>query len=336
MTMHRKISRRLQLKADKDYVILADNMDVLPALPDECVDLVYIDPPFNTGRVQKRVTVRAMRVLENGSGEGAGSEGKKSPAQEIGGAGVEPSLRRGFSGAKYKLETVNEIYYPDCYHDYARFLVPRLREARRLLSKRGSIYVHLDYREVHYIKVELDQVFGREAFLNEIVWAYDYGGRTRRRWPSKHDTILFYAKDPREYYFDLEAAGKIPYMAPSLQAPERAQRGKSPTDVWWHTVVSPTGKEKTGYPNQKPEAILKRIVASSSPPGGRVLDFFAGSGTTGVVARRLGRRFVLVDCEPRAVEITLNRLEKTFGTADEIEVLDFSAKKSMRGAESPF
>lgn len=290
---------------DKDYVILADNMLVLPALPEGCVDLIYIDPPFNTGRSRRRTTTKAVRY---GSRQGEGNA-------------AESGLRTGFGGARYRLEIIDEMSYPDRFDGYTDFLRPRLEEAHRVLANHGSIYVHLDYREVHYVKVELDRVFGRGSFLNEIVWAYDYGGRPKRRWPAKHDNILFYVKDPGSYYFDLEASGRIPYMAPALAGPEKAARGKTPTDVWWHTVVSPTGKEKTGYPTQKPEAVLERIVLTSSPPGGRVLDFFAGSGTAGVVARRAGRRFLLIDCEEKAVEVTTSRIRREFGSLDGVEVL---------------
>ncbi len=300
----------LDLRADKDYVILAENMAVLPILPDGWADLVYIDPPFNTGRRRRRVIARAVRVRERGR------EGRETTDRES-----RAPARRGFGGVSYRLVELGEKSFPDSFEAYLDFLAPRLEQARRILAPTGTVYVHLDYREVHYVKVEMDRIFGRDSFLNEIVWAYDYGGRTRRRWPAKHDTILFYARDPKCYYFDLEAAGRIPYMAPGLAGPEKAARGKSPTDVWWHTIVSPTGKEKTGYPTQKPEALLERIVASSSPPGGRVVDFFSGSGTTGVVARRLGRRFLLVDKEEAAVEVTLERFERTFGNLEGVEVV---------------
>jgi site-specific DNA-methyltransferase (adenine-specific) len=156
--------------------------------------------------------------------------------------------------------------------------------------------------------VLLDALFGRESFLNEIIWAYDYGAKSKNRWPTKHDTILVYVKNPATYHFDSEAVDREPYMAPGLVTPERAARGKLPTDVWWHTIVSPTGREKTGYPTQKPEGVLRRIVQASSREGDRVLDFFAGSGTTGAVASALGRRYVLVDQNPEAIEVIRRRL----------------------------
>ncbi len=303
------MSRRFVLADHTDYVILADNMRVLPALRDGCVDLIYIDPPFNTGTRRKRITARALRQRH---------AGERAESSE-----PEPGVRRGFGESLYRLEVLDEKSYPDSFDSYMDFLRPRLVEARRLLCDEGVLYLHLDYREVHYAKVELDRIFGRRCFLNEIIWAYDYGGRSKRRWPAKHDNILVYAKHPKRYFFDLEAAGRIPYMAPGLAGPKKAARGKLPTDVWWHTIVSPTGKEKTGYPTQKPEAILERIVATSSPPGGRVMDFFAGSGTTGVVARKLGRRFVLIDSEPEAIQVICNRFRRVFGSLDGIELEAF-------------
>jgi site-specific DNA-methyltransferase (adenine-specific) len=177
-----------------------------------------------------------------------------------------------------------------------------------LLSVDGTLYFHIDYREAHYCKVLLDHIFGRECFINELIWAYDYGGRPKNRWPPKHDTILVYARDVDRYFFDQNAVERIPYMAPGLVTAEKAERGKVPTDVWWHTIVPTNGKEKTGYPNQKPEGVLRRILQASSAPGAWVLDFFAGSGTTGAVARQLGRRCVLVDDNPEALTIMQRRL----------------------------
>lgn len=265
-----------------DLVVEGDNLAALPQLPDASFRLIYIDPPFNTGRVQSRQTMRMKRAA---SGD-----------------------RTGFKGQSY--ETIKGLLYSydDEFADYWDFLEPRLFEAWRLLDAQGTLYLHLDYREVHYAKVVLDALFGRENFLNEIVWAYDYGARATKRWPSKHDTILVYVKDPKEYFFDNEAVDREPYMAPGLVTPEKAERGKLPTDVWWHTIVSPTGKEKTGYATQKPEGVLRRIVQASSAPGDWVLDFFAGSGTTGAVAHQLGRRFVLMEQNPDAIAIMRSRL----------------------------
>ena len=264
-------------------VIHGECLEVLRALPDGSVDLVYVDPPFNTGRVQKRARLRTVR--DDASGD-----------------------RTGFSGRRYRTTRLgDDPGFADSFEDYLAFLEPRLREAHRVLSKAGSFYFHIDYREVHYCKVLLDRIFGRESFLNEIIWASDYGARTTKRWPAKHDNILFYAKDPRAYHFDVAEVDRIPYMAPGLVGPEKAARGKLPTDTWWHTIVSPTGKEKLGYPTQKPLGILRRIVRASCPRGGVVLDFFAGSGTTGAAALECERSFVLVDESAEAIRIMKRR-----------------------------
>jgi site-specific DNA-methyltransferase (adenine-specific) len=272
----------MAIRPTDDLVLLGDNLELLPRFADETFQLVYLDPPFNTGRVQRR------RTLETATAPGGD--------------------RTGFAGRRYASRVVAESAYRDVHEDYVGFLEPRLREVRRLLHPTGTLYLHLDYREAHYCKVLLDGIFGRSSFLNEIVWAYDYGARPRRRWPAKHDTILVYVKDPDRYHFDASAVEREPYMAPGLQTPERAKRGKLPTDVWWHTIVSPTGKEKTGYPTQKPEGVLRRIVLASSRPGDWCLDFFAGSGTLGAVAAKLGRRYVLIDSNPEAVEVVRRRL----------------------------
>jgi site-specific DNA-methyltransferase (adenine-specific) len=209
------------------------------------------------------------------------------------------------------------LSYDDQFANYWEFLEPRIEEAFRVLSNSGTLYLHLDYREAHYAKVLLDALFGPESFLNEIIWAYDYGGKSKSRWPAKHDTILVYVKDPKNYYFNSEEVDREPYMAPGLVTPEKIERGKLPTDVWWHTIVSPTGKEKTGYPTQKPVGILRRIIQASSKPGDVVLDFFAGSGTTGFVAHELGRRFILVDQNPESIQVIKDRLPK-----DSFQIVD--------------
>jgi site-specific DNA-methyltransferase (adenine-specific) len=265
-----------------DYVVLGDCAAVLPELPDAAFQLVYIDPPFNTGKAQQRRTIRTVRD-EGGD-------------------------RTGFQGRRYATTEVSRRSYLDVHDDYLGMLAPLLREARRLLTDSGTLYLHIDYREAHYVKVLLDGIFGRDAFLNELIWAYDFGGRARDRWPAKHDTILVYVRTPGGHFFDQDAVERIPYLAPGLVGPEKAARGKLPTDVWWHTIVATSGRERTGYPNQKPEGVLRRIVQASSRPGDRVLDFFAGSGTTGAVAAQLGRRFLLVDSNPDAVEVMRRRL----------------------------
>ncbi|GAB2707079.1 hypothetical protein GCM10027071_22490 [Microbacterium marinum] len=272
---------------------LGDNLDVARRLPDASFALVYLDPPFNTGRTQERAIESATRA-----------------ASDLPPLVPDPAspVKGGFRGASYARTRGALRLYDDRFDDYWGFLEPRLREAWRLLKDDGTLYLHLDYREAHYAKVMLDAVFGRECFLNELIWAYDYGAKSRKRWPSKHDTILVYVKDPGAYFFDSDAVDREPYMAPGLVTPEKAARGKLPTDVWWHTIVPTSGREKTGYPTQKPEGILRRIVQASSRPGDRVLDLFAGSGTTGAVAHALGRDAVLVDHSPDALAVMRARL----------------------------
>jgi site-specific DNA-methyltransferase (adenine-specific) len=271
-----------RLELADDLLVHGDNLEVLPRLPDGAFDVVYIDPPFNTGREQRRRTLRAI----------AAADGE----------------RTGFAGRRYRTHELGSLAYADTYDDYLTFLAPRLEQARRVLAAHGTLYVHLDPRESHYVKVHLDALFGRDCFLNELVWAYDYGAKTRRRWPPKHDTILVYVKDPSAYHFDDGEVERVPYLAPALVGPEKAARGKRLTDTWFHTIVPTSGREKTGYPTQKPEGVVRRMVAASSRPGGWCLDFFAGSGTLGAVARSLGRRFVLVDSHVAAIEVATKRL----------------------------
>jgi site-specific DNA-methyltransferase (adenine-specific) len=264
-------------------ILLGDNLPLLRGLHDGCAQLVYADPPFNTGRTRERRTLATAAAADGD--------------------------RTGFGGRRYASRLLAESSYRDSFDDYLGFLEPRLRELRRVLHASGTLYLHLDYREAHYVKLLLDEVFGREAFLNELIWAYDYGGKPRRRWPQKHDTVLVYVKDPAAYFFDAEAVEREPYMAPGLVTPERAARGKMPVSVIWHTIVSPTGREKTGYPTQKPEGLVRRFVQASSRPGDLCLDPFAGSGTLGAVAAALGRRYLLIDESPEAVRVMRARLD---------------------------
>lgn len=282
-----------------------DNLAVAAGLPDASFTLIYLDPPFNTGRVQGRALETALST-----GRGPGEEARGSGAADVASSPSPASgiVRKGFHGREYERLRGDLRTYDDRFDDYWGFLEPRLAEAWRLLADDGTLYLHLDYREAHYAKVLMDAMFGRERFLNELIWAYDYGAKTRRRWPTKHDTILVYVKNPDAYWFDSDAVDREPYMAPGLVTPEKAARGKLPTDVWWHTIVPTTGREKTGYPTQKPEGILRRIVQASSRPGDRVLDLFAGSGTTGAVAAALGRDAVLVDANPEAIEVISRRI----------------------------
>jgi site-specific DNA-methyltransferase (adenine-specific) len=265
----------------KYRVIQGDNLAVLQSMPDESVQLIYVDPPFNTGRVQSRGSSKTTRT--------------------------ETGNRIGFKGQRYEIVKETILSYDDEFKDYWGFLEPRLEQAWRLLNETGTLYLHLDYREAHYAKVLLDALFGRECFINEIIWAYDYGGKAKSRWPAKHDTILVYVKNPDKYYFNNESVDREPYMAPGLVTPEKVAKGKLPTDVWWHTIVSPTGKEKTGYPTQKPLGILRRVIQASSKENDLVLDFFAGSGTTGAAAAELGRNFILIDQNPESIAVIKTR-----------------------------
>ena len=260
---------------------LADNLDVLGRVPDGAVDLIYIDPPFNTQKTQRRTRIQTRRSARGD--------------------------RRGFGGHRYATTTLGSLSFHDLFDDFLGFLEPRLREAHRVLAPHGSLYFHIDYREVHYCKVLLDAIFGRACFLNEIIWSYDFGGRSKRRWAPKHDNILVYVKDPKRYRFDTSEVDRIPYLAPGLVGPEKAKRGKLPTDSWWSTIVPTSGPERTGYPTQKPLQILRRVVQASSQPDGLVLDFFAGSGTTGAACLESGRRFLLVDDHPEALRVMAER-----------------------------
>jgi site-specific DNA-methyltransferase (adenine-specific) len=265
-------------------VFAGDNLPLLQGWEGGTFDLIYVDPPFNTGRTQARTRLNTVRD--------------------------EQGDRVGFHGHRYRTTRVGTMAFADTFDDFLEFLEPRLVQAHRLLAPTGSFFLHLDFREVHYAKVLLDQIFGRASFINEIIWAYDYGARSTKRWSPKHDTLLWYAKNPRKYCFNYEAIDRIPYLAPGLVGKEKAARGKTPTDTWWHTIVSPSGREKTGYPTQKPLGIIRRVVAVHSSPGGRLLDFFAGSGTLGEAGASLGRHVTLVDANPAALDVMRRRLAR--------------------------
>ncbi|MCJ7622808.1 MAG: site-specific DNA-methyltransferase [Anaerolineaceae bacterium] len=274
-------------------IFLSENLPIIQSMPSESVDLIYIDPPFNTGKTQARTQIKTER-REDGD-------------------------RTGFGGQRYQTTKVGEKGYRDIFDDYMAFLEVRLQEAHRILKPHGSLYFHIDYREVHYCKVMLDEIFGRNCFLNEIIWAYDFGGRSKNKWPAKHDNILYYVKDPGNYTFNREAVDRIPYMAPGLVGKEKAARGKLPTDTWWHTIVGTNSREKTGYPTQKPMGVINRIVRASSNPGDVIMDFFAGSGTVGESCLKFDRRFILVDNNPQALEV----MAKRFSGVDGIQWVNF-------------
>ncbi len=286
----------------KSKIVFSENLTYLPTLPRGMFRLIYIDPPFNTGRVQKRDRFKAT----------ANEEGN----------------RVGFGGRTYSIEKVESPEYQDTFDDFISYIEPRIREAYRLLADDGSFFLHLDYREIHYAKVLCDTIFGRDSFINEIIWAYDYGARSKNKWPSKHDNILWYAKNPEQYIFNFDEMDRIPYMAPGLVGPEKAEKGKTPTDVWWMTIVPTNGSEKTGYPTQKPLKLLERIIKIHSEPSDWVLDFFGGSGTTAEAAARLGRKFITVDQNPEAIKIMSQRL--AFAEPDIIGLdLDIDAAQPM-------
>lgn len=267
----------------KGQVYFGDNLPILNQFESGSINLIYIDPPFNTGKVQTNNSIKTTQS-ENGN-------------------------RKGFQGKTYTTVSTGSKQYGDEFDDYATFIIPRLEEAYRLLAPNGSLYFHIDYREVHYCKIWLDKIFGRDSFINEIIWAYDYGGKAKTKWPTKHDNILFYAKNPKKYTFNVNDIDREPYMAPGLVGPEKALKGKLPTDTWWHTIVATNGAERVDYPTQKPLGVINRIIRASSNPGDVVLDFFAGSGTVGESCLQLCRKFILVDNNPQAIEVMQKRFE---------------------------
>jgi site-specific DNA-methyltransferase (adenine-specific) len=266
-------------------IFFGDNLENLKGIGDQTIPLIFIDPPFNTGKQQARTQIRTVQDPEGD--------------------------RKGFKGTSYRTEEIGTKKYADTFDDYEGFIRPRLEEAYRILAPNGSLYFHIDYREVHYCKIWLDRIFGRDCFINEIIWAYDYGAKAKTRWPAKHDNILFYVKDPENYTFNVDDIDREPYMAPGLVGPEKAERGKLPTDTWWYTIVGTNSKERNGYPTQKPLGIINRIIRASSNRGDVVMDFFAGSGTVGESCLRLGREFILMDNNVTAMEVMAKRFEAT-------------------------
>tara|TARA_Y100000768_G_scaffold296675_1_gene230490 strand:- start:564 stop:1418 length:855 start_codon:yes stop_codon:yes gene_type:complete len=269
--------------SNKLEIFQSDNLSVLKNIDTNSIDLIYIDPPFNTGKVQSRTSIKTTRS-EDGN-------------------------RIGFKGNSYKTEILGEQNYIDIFDDYLGFLEKRILESKRVLKDEGSFFLHLDYREIHYAKILCDKIFGRESFINEIIWSYDYGARSKKKWSTKHDNILWYAINPKKYTFNYDSIDRIPYMAPGLVGPEKAAKGKTPTDSWWQTIVSPNSKEKTGYPTQKPIAIMNRIIKVHSNENDKVLDFFAGAGSTGEAAIKNNRDAILIDNNPQAIVAMKNRFK---------------------------
>ncbi|MCH9705501.1 MAG: site-specific DNA-methyltransferase [Proteobacteria bacterium] len=273
-------------------ILHGDNLTFLQQMESESVQLIYIDPPFNTGRVQSR---RRLKTVRTDTTEGD---------------------RTGYAGKRYRSELLGEIGYNDSFDDYLGFLAPRLQQAHRLLAANGSLFFHIDWRESARCRLLLEEIFGgSEHCINEIIWAYDYGARSTKKWSTKHDNIYWFAKNPNDYIYNYDAIDRIPYMAPSLVGREKAKRGKTPTDTWWNTIVGTNSKEKTGYPTQKPLTIIERIIRVHSHQEGTVLDFFAGSGTTGVAAEKLGRRYILIDESKQAYAVAQKRLNADIPSA---------------------
>lgn len=281
-----------------NQIYFGDNLPILKDIPNDSINLIYIDPPFNSQKVQSRTQLKTT----------------KDPNGD----------RIGFMGTSYKTEELGTKKYADSFDDYEGFIRPRLEEAYRILAPNGSLYFHIDYREVHYCKIWLDQIFGRECFMNEIIWAYDYGAKSKSKWPAKHDNILFYVKEPKNYTFNVEDIDREPYMAPGLCGPEKAARGKLPTDTWWWTIVGTNSKERNGYPTQKPLGIINRIIRASSNPGEVVMDFFAGSGTVGESCLKLEREFILIDNNLESMDT----MAKRFASFPEIEWNNYDQKNN--------
>jgi site-specific DNA-methyltransferase (adenine-specific) len=275
-------------------VFCSDSLALLGRLPDACVDLIYADPPFGTGKVQRLRSLRATA-----------EPGEPEP-------GAAPTVARpDFAGRAAHYEITSAHAYRDDmpFEEYLAWLEANLVEFRRVLKDTGSLYLHLDWHAVHYAKVILDRLFGRANFRGEIIWAYDFGGRPRNAWPRKHDNILWYSKGDT-WTFNRADMDRLPYLAPGLVGPEKAARGKLPTDAWFTTIVPTASRDRTGWPTQKPILILERIIKASSNPGELVLDPFVGSGTSAVAAQRLGRKYLVADFDPAAVAITEARLAR--------------------------
>ena len=318
-------------------IYFGDNLPILRSLPGESIDLIYIDPPFNTGKTQKLTQIKTVKSED---GDRVGYQGHRYKTVEIGSRAYQDAFTNEVREENVRTSSY-EVLAPDAsIYFLESFLRPRLEEAYRLLKPHGSLYFHIDYREAHYCKILLDNVFGRDSFLNELIWAYDYGGRSRSKWPAKHDTIFFYAKNPKKYTFNTGDIDREEYFAPQLVGKEKAARGKLPTDTWWfryvgkkvsdtwwQTIVGTNSKERLGYPTQKPTKLLDRIIKASSFPGNMVLDFFAGSGTVGESCWTLDREFILIDNNSASMEI----MAKRFSGIDGIDWIGFDPTPFQEG-----
>jgi len=271
-------------------VYLSDNLKVLKELDSESIDLIYIDPPFNT---KKKRSLTHLKTEQSESGD-----------------------RTGFQDKRYTTTKGKTRAYEDTFFDYLGFLEPRIIECHRILKTGGSFFLHLDYREVHYVKVLTDTIFSRDCFMNEIIWSFDYGARSKKKWSAKHNNILWYAKDPKNYTFNFDQMDRLPYLAPGLVGKEKAKRGKTPTDSWWGTIVPTNSKERKNYPTQKPLWLLERIIKIHSNPGDIILDCFAGTGTTGEAAMKHSREFIMIEENKEGIEI----MKKRFAAAEGIKI----------------
>jgi DNA modification methylase len=297
-------------RSPEDHLILGDNLAVMSALvPDyeERINLIYADPPFFTNRrYQARI--------------GRGEDSRR------------PEEWRLADG------------YPDSWSDvesYLDMLYPRLLLMHRLLSPTGTLYLHLDWHANQYARLLLDEIFGPECLLNEIIWVYHGPSAIRRAFNRKHDTILAYTKSDR-FTFNADAVREPynPNTVKTFKSSHRAGfgkvpnliRGKIPEDWWYFPVVARLHNERTGYPTQKPESLLERIIAASSNPGDIVADFFCGSGTTAVVASRLRRRFISNDMSWRAIHTSRCRL---IDTVSEPFDLQRDQKTGIEGLATP-
>ena len=309
---------------------LGDNLAVLRThVADASVDLVYLDPPFNSNKAYASAPRRAGGPKILGFDDTWRWDARAQGAfDEIVADGARPALGT-------LLRALREVIGGGDLLAYLTMMAGRLVELHRVLSPSGSLYLHCDPTASHYLKVVLDVVFGAGSFQNEVVWRYRRWPARARRFQRMHDVLLYYSKSDRgEHTFETlygyeklaESTQKTfgtkkqladfssGHRKPSTTAEETA--GPPLSDVWEIGVIAPIGRERTGWPTQKPEALLERVVRASSKPGDLVLDPFCGSGTSLVVAHRLGRRFVGIDAAPLAIDTARRRLAAAEVSAD--------------------